>query len=111
MFWSRRSPPAATVSSVDAVDVSEWREPVQMSPGAPSPFVISTEFELACAYGTNLRREFGIVRFGGVDQFKFGYPNDEALAPHPLYSAGLRHYAFWEVKNSPAIAALRNANR
>ena len=27
----------------------------------------------------------------------YGYPNDEALAGHPLYLSGLRHYGVFEV--------------
>jgi hypothetical protein len=111
MLWKIKQPPAVPAPNEGAVSVSEWRHAIQMSPGAPSPCVFSTEFELAVAYGTNLHREFAVVRFLGLEQFTFGYPNDEALAPHPLYGAGLRHYAFWEVTNSPVIAALSKANR
>lgn len=42
--------------------------------------------------------------------FKFGAPNDEVLGGHPLTRFGLRAYDFFEVKNSPWIAELRDAN-
>ena len=44
-------------------------------------------------------------------QHTFGYPNDEALRAHPLYSSGLAFYAFNEIANSPSVheLAARNA--
>lgn len=80
-----------------------------MSPGAATPEILSTGFDLVVAYRTNVG-DFVVVRFDGVDQLTFGYPNDEALPGHPLYAHGLRHYAFYEVMNSPKIRALHEAN-
>jgi|SRR5215203_780731 len=42
---------------------------------------------------------------------KFGYPNDEALAGHPLYGKGLEAYEIFEVLDSNWIAQQREQNR
>ena len=39
---------------------------------------------------------WAIVRFDGLLDWHFGYPNDEALDSHPLYSHGLQPYRFHE---------------
>ena len=80
-----------------------------MSPGAATPAIATTEFDLVVAYRTN-RGDFAIVRFVDIDQVVFGYPNDEALAGHALYAQGLRYYAIYEVTGSPKIRALDEAN-
>jgi hypothetical protein len=41
---------------------------------------------------------------------KFGYPNDEALPGHPLYSRGLRNYGIFEVLNSTWRKMLADQN-
>jgi hypothetical protein len=42
---------------------------------------------------------------------QFGYPNDEALAGHPLYSFGLKPYRAYEVLNSPWLKTLALQNK
>jgi hypothetical protein len=42
---------------------------------------------------------------------KFGYPNDEALAGHPLFSRGLTFYGVFEVLNSSWIQQMTSQNR
>jgi hypothetical protein len=81
--------------------------------GAPSPRVVANEFEAALAYCTSFRSggpKVALVRFAGADIY-FGPPNDEALAGHPLYSAGIQPYEFTEVLRSPWIAAMERRNR
>jgi hypothetical protein len=41
-----------------------------------------------------------VVEFPRCLLAEFGYPNDEALAGHPLYASGLRAYGIFEVLNS-----------
>lgn len=79
--------------------------------GAPSPRLVANEFEAAVAYWTagNAHR-VAVVRFSESTVY-FGPPNDEALDGHPLYAAGLEHYAFAEVLESPWIATLEQRNR
>jgi hypothetical protein len=42
---------------------------------------------------------------------KFGYPNDEALSGHPLYSKGLDAYGVCEVISSSWVKTLTEQNR
>lgn len=42
---------------------------------------------------------------------KFGYPNDEALGGHPLYSKGLGYYGIFEVLNSSWVTEQERQNR
>jgi hypothetical protein len=42
---------------------------------------------------------------------KFGYPNDEAIEGHPLYSKGLRAYDIFEVENSSWIKSIERQNQ
>jgi hypothetical protein len=43
--------------------------------------------------------------------YKYGYPNDEAMAAHPMSKYGLGFYGLYEVFNSPWIVEIRNSNR
>jgi len=51
-----------------------------------------------------------LVVFQGCSIASFGYPNDEALAGHPLYKSGLEHYGFYEVMHFPWPAQLEEQN-
>ncbi len=42
---------------------------------------------------------------------QFGYPNDEALPGHPLYSRGLSAYGIFEVRNSLWVRQITERNR
>jgi hypothetical protein len=52
-----------------------------------------------------------IVHCHDVLAARFGYPNDEALAADPLYSAGLKFYDIVEVIDSPWLRELNDRNR
>lgn len=54
--------------------------------------------------------EFAIVKFSGVLQHVFGYPNDEALGGHPYYKLGLHFYAFNVISDSPYLDELGKRN-
>jgi hypothetical protein len=54
---------------------------------------------------------YGIVEIVSYSLTKFGYPNDEALAGHPLYDRGLRAYGVFEVHNSSWIKMKTQQNR
>jgi hypothetical protein len=43
--------------------------------------------------------------------YKYGYPNDEAMAAHPMTKYGLGFYGLFEVLNSPWIIEIRDSNR
>ncbi|ATC63484.1 hypothetical protein CMV30_05670 [Nibricoccus aquaticus] len=54
---------------------------------------------------------YGVLEFDSCSLTKFGYPNDEALAGHPLYERGLSCYGVFEVKNSTWIRLMTEQNR
>jgi hypothetical protein len=87
-----------------SVSVHEWSAPPQMDVGAPLPSIRVDADRLWVAY---LRRDpeaTGVVlRFDGVSEYHFGGPNDERLHEHPLYSAGLSFYAFYEARGSERL--------
>lgn len=39
-----------------------------------------------------------VIRFNGVKDWGYGYPNDEGLTEHPLWNKGLTSYEFHEVR-------------
>jgi hypothetical protein len=89
----------------------EWTGAPQMDTGAPMPSISVRDDGLYVAYALpGLGEGYAIVRFTGVLQHTFGYPNDEALGEHPLYKAGLQFYAFNEVKDSPYVRELATRN-
>jgi hypothetical protein len=79
------------------------------------PAIHSDESRLLCAYYVShvasLQNSVAVLKFEGVLQFRFGYPNDEALGGHPLAKYGLGCYNAYTVENSPLIAEIENQNR
>lgn len=96
--------------------INEWTEPPQMDTGAPMPVIRMADSGLFLAYIVSIPElndqpeEYAVVKFEGVLQYIFGYPNDEALSAHPLYEAGLRFYAFNEIFESHYVAELGRRN-
>lgn len=81
---------------------------VRPDAGVPAPFLLGSELTTILVY-----RGSGtiVARFLRCHVSKFGYPNDEALAGHPLYAGGLRYYGVFRVENSSWIKTLANQNR
>jgi hypothetical protein len=96
--------------------------------GAPLPTIFSNEFDVFLCYylksndknwdGTyvkirnaNIDKGVACITFNRFIQYKFGDPNDEAIAGHPLYKYGLEAYTFFEVKNSEWKNNLMEMNR
>ncbi len=52
-----------------------------------------------------------VAVFGGCLASRFGYPNDEALAGHPLHKDGLSFYGVFEVHGSPWMKEVKMQNR
>lgn len=91
--------------------VVEWSDAPQMDTGAPIPSIVLREEGLYVAYAVSGQgQDYAIVRFRGVLQHTFGYPNDEALGQHPLFKIGLKFYAFNEVVASPYVEDLAKRN-
>ena len=108
----RRVRGLAEALDVMRAKVTEWSGAPQMDTGAPLPAIHVAGNELYVAYVTQTAGEYAVVLFQGVQQHTYGYPNDEALAGHPLYKLGLQFYAFNEVTDSPQVKELtaRNAS-
>jgi hypothetical protein len=82
-------------------------------PGAPAPLLVQNEDRAALIFeGARLGGPV-LVEFGGCFLTRFGYPNDEALAGHQLYSRGLRSHGAFEVMDSSWLVetSARNAVR
>lgn len=106
-----------------------WDDPLQMCPGAPIPSIATYERDLYVAYYTrqhhisnadHLREgafsdiaPVGLVRFEGLIQLRFGYPNEDILfyKGHSLSKYGLHVYKFQRVENSPWIQDLQVQNK
>jgi hypothetical protein len=100
---------------------------VMWDAGTPMPMLLSglrtfVAFYLSVRHplfdGTNPRvrdpqadHGIGVVEFKRMTSVKIGSPNDEALRGHPLWGSGLESYSAHEVKNSPWITELMEANR
>ncbi len=90
-----------------------------MDPGAPEPLIVATELEVRIAYlGCDTGHQafedsepVVLARFRSARAHYRGPPNDEALAGHPLYARGLKHYAAFEVLESSWIRELEVMNR
>jgi hypothetical protein len=98
--------------------VMRWLEPPLMDSGASeSSLFYHGRSDLYCAYYVSKALEdltlgeVAVLRFNGVLHFRFGYPNDEVLQAHALYTSGLEHYQFHIVEGSPLIAELEEQNR
>jgi hypothetical protein len=94
--------------------LTPWTEPPEMDSGAPCPALYSDEVGLRCAYYLSPRvaqdDAVAVLKFEIVLQHRFGYPNDEALAGHPLSGLGLRPYNFYTVENSRWRTEIENQN-
>lgn len=60
--------------------------------------------------GPGKEEERVVAMFEGCLASRFGYPNDEALAGHPLYKQGLGFYGVFEVKPSPWMEEVKKQN-
>src|SRR2546423_827705 len=105
-----------------------WSEPPPMDTGNPAPVLFNNVEGLYIAYcahnpefpGWNSGASFdhpgfqekvAVLKFDSVTIFRFGYPNEEALAGHPLHEYGLKWYSFHIVENSPLIEELASQNK
>ena len=98
-----------------------------MEAGNPAPTVFGDGRELYVAYWARnpefpsynsgasfdhpgFRQNVAMLKFNAIS-FRFGYPNEEALAGHPLHKYGLNWYGFHIVENSPWIEELATQNK
>jgi hypothetical protein len=117
--WSRgRSTAALGDMNSDDCHVLEWNDAPQIDMGAPMPEIALRGRDLFVAYivsGSVIDEEseelYAVVRFGGVLQHIFGYPNEDAFIVHPLFACGLSSTGFNEVRNSPYVRELASRNK
>jgi hypothetical protein len=82
----------------------------------PNPILLQNEYDAYLVFDAhsevpNAPAGIATVRLQGCLIARFGYPNDEALAGHPLYPRGLGFYGVFEVQNSSWVAQLQEQNR
>ncbi|WP_395005392.1 hypothetical protein [Undibacterium sp.] len=96
--------------------ITQWPDaPVPASCESPILHVNGRELFISyliapVALQTEDQDECGVVKFGGVSVFTYGYPNDEALPGHPLIGFGLEYYSFNVIENSPRIEEMKKQN-
>lgn len=92
------------------MDIKHLKD-IKIEAGSPLPMVLSTETHLCLLFYSNWgdtdetqdmeeAATISIVRFEQYLIYKFGVPTDETLLRHPLYNAGLTHYAGHIVEKS-----------
>lgn len=94
-------------------EVEHIKLPFDIDYGAPTPIIYSTEHQVKLSF--YLSREDdnkrGLIIFDGLCQFKFGYPNEEAITGHKLYREGLYPLSFYEIKKSSWLQEIIDANK
>lgn len=100
-------------ASESTTEVREVSSPFRPSAGPSNPILWQDDVGavLICETDEHSPDARGVLRFQSCLQTRFGYPNDEALPGHPLYSSGLRYYALFEVLNSAWLSDLIRQNR
>ena len=87
----------------------------RIDPGAPLPNIIMDEHQVFVFFylldDNRERDSFGCLNFKGLNQIKFGYPNEEVINAHPYYKYGLVPCSFYEVRNSDWIDLIERMNR
>lgn len=106
------------------MELIEIKELPDMDTGAPSPVIISNDFNLYLTfyknmdYGVELHQrdniyDVGVVflEFHGFIKYSFGMPNDETIQGHPYSRLGMMSYSFYELKESDLIRELQGIDK
>lgn len=88
-----------------AIVLYGWPQPAVVA----EPRICADDSSLLLRYLTAEDR-IVVVRFPLYTYATFGAPNDEALAGHPLYRRGLKHYSVHEIVGSSVIEMLERRN-
>ena len=75
------------------------------------PVLVQTEHHATLVFDEPDSSTRTVIEFLGCLATQFGYPNDEALAGHPLYRLGLRPYGVFEVIDSSWLERLSRQNK
>ena len=77
--------------------------------GVPAPWLLASEHDSVLLFRANAG--IAVVTIERCLLSKFGYPNDEALAGHPLYDHGLGFGSVFEVSNSSWVRQMNEQNK
>jgi len=72
----------------------EERFPKMSAGSGVSPTIQRVGRDLLLGYEVAGDEQSAVVRFRGVRDWHYGYPNDEGLDAHPLFGSGLEFYEF-----------------
>lgn len=89
----------------------EIKIPFSLDTGAPLPEVKSSEFDVEISVYILYTEKTAKIIFKKFLQYKFGYPNEEAISGHEYYKLGLSPYSFYELLDSNWINELKSRNR
>jgi hypothetical protein len=97
----------------ERVEVDSVPFPFGVTAESCEPVVWQDEHHAVVIFETDAAtpEERGVLRFEGLLQSRFGYPNDEALAGHPYATSGIGFYGLFEVKGSGWLAELGRQNQ
>ena len=99
----------------DPDEVAPLEVPFAPHPDPPGPILVSDENHCHLIFKAQPddggEPQTAVMTAVGCALHKFGYPNDEALAGHPLYPSGLAHYGVFEVLHSSWVGQLDEQNR
>jgi hypothetical protein len=91
----------------------------QPEAGVSGPVLLQTDYDAFLTFnavkmmpdGSRGTTGTGVIEIERCSATKFGYPNDEALGGHPLFSCGLGFYGVFEVLGSSWIEQMTAQNR
>jgi len=90
--------------------IEQISESFKINPGAPVPRILSNEHTVFLIFYLDCGEKIVTVKFNKFVQYKFGNPNDEAIAGHKYYKLGLEPYSIQKVIDSDWIEELRMMN-
>jgi hypothetical protein len=90
------------------VAMVDKRFPKMDASSAVSPTVRIVSDEVVLAYYLPGCDDSAVVIFRNVVKWRYGSPNDEGLASHPLWGHGLKFYEFHTVDNMKWLATFHD---
>jgi len=87
--------------------------------GVSAPVLLQNDYGAVLSFsaveigpdGSRTKTGTAIIELDRCQWTTFGYPNDEAIAGHPLYGRGLSAYGIFEVHNSHWVRRMCEQNK